>query len=318
MTVMVRRSRRVALAALVAAMVAGCSDGTAIDPAASPEPIPLVGAKGDFAIDTSNPAAAWVGRNQGSPLAATVRDRVVGRPNAHLVKATESGVAADVAPYLDAARDTGKQAILLADADAGAACGTISPVAYSSWGSALGAAVGGRDVIIVLRLGGAACKTARPAGERQRLTDEVVSNLRATAGKVRIILDVSDLAAQEPAMVTRFLETVAVGKLTGIAVNVGLNAGDAEVAAMVSKIQLGHLVALQDSSRSGAGGENSCNRPEARVGPWLTLNPDPGAVQRMWLTTPGVSDGPCGAAPNSTAGEFVPELATLLLDKQRR
>ncbi|MGY6651371.1 hypothetical protein ACXIZN_04320 [Amycolatopsis sp. TRM77291] len=317
MTVMVRRSRQMALVALVAATVVGCSDGYAIDPIVPPEPIPLVGSKGDFAIDTSNPAAVWVERNQSSPLAATVRDRIVGKPNAHLVKAPESGVAADVTPYLDAARVSGRQAILLADTDAGAACGTTSPTAYSNWGSALGTTIGNRDVIVVLRLGGTACKPVFPAEVRQRLTDEVVSKLRATAGNVRIVLDVSDLAAQEPAAVTRFLATVAVENLTGIAVNVGLNAGDAEVEAMVSKIQLGRLVALQDSSRSGASGQNSCNRREARVGPWLHLDPDPGTVQRMWLTTPGVSDGPCGAAPNSTAGEFVPELADLLVSQQR-
>jgi hypothetical protein len=35
--------------------------------------------------------------------------------------------------------------------------------------------------------------------------------------------------------------------------------------------------------------------------------------QRMWITTPGVSDGDCGIAPGTAPGQFVPELAHRLI-----
>jgi endoglucanase len=70
---------------------------------------------------------------------------------------------------------------------------------------------------------------------------------------------------------------------------------------------------LADSSRNGAAVTGTCNPVGAKIGPASALSDQPGALQQAWLTVPGVSDGPCGAAPTSRAGEFVPDLALQMI-----
>ncbi|RSM36457.1 hypothetical protein DMA12_40220 [Amycolatopsis balhimycina DSM 5908] len=272
----------------------------------------LLGSKAGFAVDPSSPAAAWVLNNPGSPAAATIKQRIARVPAAHRVAVPEKEVADDIRPYLDAAVGSRAQALLFADADRGAGC-PASSGSYRSWSSALAAAVGEQDVIIVLRVsasepGGRECST----DPRPQVTENVVASLHASTRHARVILDVSDLAAQSVPAVQQFLDSLPLTGLTGIAVNVGGTAPDAQIADTVSKLRRGDLLVVQDSSRSGGDGPPGCNSPQARLGPQLSLSPDAGWVQKIWITTPGVSDGPCGAAPGSKAGEFVPELAVAL------
>ncbi|EME52445.1 cellulase [Amycolatopsis decaplanina DSM 44594] len=103
----------------------------------------------------------------------------------------------------------------------------------------------------------------------------------------------------------------------GFAVNVRGYADEPTATAKASAIR-DHLLAatgrndylmVADSSRSGAPTSGDCNPAGARVGQDQILRPERDKLQLLWLTTPGISDGPCGEAPASRAGEFVPALA---------
>lgn len=205
---------------------------------------------------------------------------MTGIPAAHRVAVAEPGPAA--APYLEAASDTRKQPALLADAGVACDAGTTTPAdvtyAYRTWIGELAGSLGNRTAVVVVRAGTTGAKCPAP---RAALLDAVVTRLHTAAPRAMVFADVSDLAAASPASVATFLDAIPTGHLTGIAVDVGMTQGDAEVAAAVAGIRRGDLRVLQDSSRSGGTAAGACNPPGAKLGASLSAGHDPAAVERM-------------------------------------
>ncbi|WP_072474687.1 glycoside hydrolase family 6 protein [Amycolatopsis australiensis] len=133
-----------------------------------------------------------------------------------------------------------------------------------------------------------------------------------------MLLDVSDLGFPDDA--ARLLADADVRDAAGFALNVGRYAPDDQLTATAKAIQA-RLAAstgrtdylpLSDTSRNGAAVTGTCNPAGAKTGAWTRLAPAP-QPQGLWLTTPGVSDGPCGTAPHSRRGVFDPGLAVALV-----
>ncbi|MEV8615268.1 glycoside hydrolase family 6 protein [Amycolatopsis sp. NPDC051373] len=138
----------------------------------------------------------------------------------------------------------------------------------------------------------------------------------ASAARTKVLLDVSDAASPEVAA-----QRVAASgpDVDGFTTNVGGYAPE-RVAIAISRAISRALAAIAgkrdytaviDSSRNGKPVSGAGNPAGARIGSYEVLSDD-GAPQQLWLTVPGISDGPCGTAPSSRAGDFGPDLAAAL------
>jgi endoglucanase len=68
-----------------------------------------------------------------------------------------------------------------------------------------------------------------------------------------------------------------------------------------------------DTSRNGNGSNGEwCNPAGRKLG--VTAQTGGGAELLLWVKVPGDSDGQCGIAPNTPAGQFDPNLATRLIN----
>jgi len=68
-----------------------------------------------------------------------------------------------------------------------------------------------------------------------------------------------------------------------------------------------------DTSRNANGSNGQwCNPAGRKLG--VPAQVGGGAELLLWVKTPGNSDGQCGVAPNTPAGQFNPDLAIRLID----
>ncbi len=74
---------------------------------------------------------------------------------------------------------------------------------------------------------------------------------------------------------------------------------------------------IVDTSRNGKGpGSDWCNPAGRKLGVTSRVNKTPTAKTpeaRLWVKTPGESDGNCGSAPHAAAGVFDPQIAVNLV-----
>lgn len=264
-------------------------------PPSTPVPFPLLAGAADFYVDPGNPAAEWVRSAPPGPARDTIAGRIANRPAARLV--TDPAAAG---PFVRAAAAAKRKPILLADAS-----GPCTTGAYHPWFASLAQGIAGLPAVVVVRA--AACPAIRAA-----VLADAVRTLRAPT--TTTLLDVSDLGFPDDA--ARLLTDADVREAAGFTLNVGRYASDVQLTATAKAI-LSRLAAstgrtdyvpLSDTSRNGAEVTAGCNPAGAKTGPWESVGPA-GQPQSLWLTTPGVSDGPCGTALLSRRGEFDPELA---------
>ncbi|MFI5610226.1 glycoside hydrolase family 6 protein [Amycolatopsis sp. NPDC051903] len=214
-------------------------------------------------------------------------------------------MAARARAIVSAAASANELPVLLADAGRGGACAS----GYARWFGELANAIGGARALVVVHTG-PDCPAAPHV-----VADSVPALARAS--HARVLLDVG--AAPSPAAAAN-LAAAGGPDVDGVALNVGGYAPDNTATATAQAIQRalhtrtgrdGCLTVI-DSSRNGAAVSGACNPAGARVGLSLELPFDLTQPHQLWLTTPGLSDGPCGTAPASRAGEFTPDLALAL------
>lgn len=287
---MIRRLALLPVFALLAAC--GPEAGDPVPPSTA-VPFPLLDGFADFYADPAGPAATWVRSAPPGPRRDAIDTAIARIPAARRV--TDPG---DAGPFVRAAGAAKRKPVLLADAS-----GVCTSEAYHRWFAALAGGIGGLPAVVVVRT----CHDGRPAA----LAD-AVHTLRAPA--TNLLLDVSDVAAPDDA--ARLLADADVREAAGFALNVGGYAPDARLTATASTI-LTRLAAstgrtdylpLFDTSRNGADVTGGCNPAGAKTGAWERID-GAGKPQGLWLTTPGISDGPCGTAPRSRRSEFDPDLA---------
>ncbi|MFF4676436.1 hypothetical protein [Amycolatopsis sp. NPDC001319] len=306
--------RRVAVAAalvgLFATLTACGPTVSAVDPPmAGAPPVLFDGAAGIY-VDPDNPAAAWLQTAPSGTTAEVVRSAIAGKPAAVLIASPAVAVATRAHAVVAAATAANAIPVLLADADQAGAC----PSGYSQWFSNLANGLGQARALVVVRAGQRCAAMPSPAARARLLTDAV--HTLARASHTTVLIDVTD--APSPAAAA----DLAAGS-DGAALNIGRYAPD-DVAtanaqairrALIAKTGRTDYLTVIDSSRNGAAVSGDCNPPNARTGQNQLLTSDRDQSQQLWLTTPGISDGPCGIAPASQAGEFVPELAVALAQR---
>ncbi|MFE0027741.1 glycoside hydrolase family 6 protein [Amycolatopsis sp. NPDC059021] len=311
-------------------LLAGCQEVSGDSPPNSGRPPTLFGGKGDMYVDPAGPAARWVAAHPESPDRDTIAKSIASRPAARLVTAPRAQLRGDLVSYLDGATAANEQPFLLADADSAVRC-SPSPhddrqtrlSTYREWFTELGTLIGTRSALVVVKAG----RSARPGcgariGETERIeiAKASVEQLHRSP-HVLVFLDVTDLAGTSPPAAATFATSVGLGNLTGLALDVGGYQPEtsAKEIRMILNRTAPHnrIFILTDSSRNGAQTDTTCNPPGAQLGTGESVGDDPANTQQLWLTTPGISDGPCGLAPDSTRGEFVPRLALALIPREK-
>jgi len=291
------------LLVLLATLGACGPDGSAIDPPAVGAPFPLLGSASNFSVDEDNPAAAWVRSAPAGPEADVIRDQIASRPAAQFVRTADQ-----VKQTIRRASGTNTMPIFLVDPEQAEACGT----GHRAWLDGIAAGIGEAPALVVIRIGKGCSATESP----ERLSLAAAETLGALSRTI-VLLDVSD-AISAAAAAERIAS--AGRNVDGFAVNVRGYADEATASATANSVRDRLLAAtgrsdylmVADSSRNGEPTTEGCNPPSARLGQNQVLRPERDKLQLLWLTTPGISDGPCGDAPTSRAGAFVPALAYAL------
>ncbi|WP_037807416.1 MULTISPECIES: glycoside hydrolase family 6 protein [unclassified Amycolatopsis] len=291
-------------------LAGGCVDlpGEAGPPPASR----LLAGTFQLARDPESPAAVWTRQNAGgkSPAFEPIERDVAYIPVAHRFTAADENLSQHVHDFVTQAATQRWMPMLVAAFTESGAC----PAERSPAVSDLAHGLGDSKAIVVLEprlLGGKCADTTAVT----RYLNASVRQLRAESLNAFVFLDVSAGGTVEEQRAR--LISAGVAQAAGVTFGVGGYTPAAQLAGPARKLHDALAAAtgrsdyflLADSSRNAAAVTGTCNPAGARLGPASVLSDQPGALQQAWLTVPGVSDGPCGAAPASQAGEFVPDLA---------
>ncbi|MFQ6309943.1 glycoside hydrolase family 6 protein [Lysobacter capsici] len=202
--------------------------------------------------------------------------------------------------------------------------GAGSPEAYRTWISSFASGIGNRRAVVVIEPDALAqldCLAADQRSVRIGLLQHAAREFKARAPNALVYHDggnASWIAADEMA---RRLNSAGARDLRGFALNVSnyhttadSNAYGAAVAASLQR-QFGYSKAfVVDTSRNGNGSNGEWCNPGGRKLGAGSQNSATGAEMLLWVKVPGDSDGKCGIAPNTPAGEFSPDIATRLIE----
>ena len=322
--------------------------GSGDQPSPAPaEPSPDAAAEDELRfslyVDPRSPAQQWLEANPEAELAETLAREVVAYPAASWLQAGEaSAVTAQVTELVDRAAAEGATPALVSVAPGLSDCEPTltGPQAgaeqVAQWYEAIGGAIGESSVIIVLEpyaLRVLSCVREEP--ERQaRLTAlaAAVGGLGEAAPNALVYLGGggSDHPDADARVMAGRLAAAGVAQARGFLVNATSARPVSEAQAYAAEVndelaeELGRAVPIAvDTSRNGADPvpEPSCNSAQLRVGlhPGLTGGSEPAAGRpevRLWLLQPGVSAGNCGIGLGSSWGEFLPELAALMVGEE--
>jgi endoglucanase len=304
---------------IVAQVLAACgpvADGR--DPYVTAAKPPLLGGTSGVFVDPDGPAAQWVQAHPADPGAEQIRAGIAAKPAARHVSEPVTTVAAAVSGFVDAAAKADRRPVMVLDSDGAGDC-QRGAADYRRWFEAVALGIGARSAIVVVQAG-TACTTLAGA-ERGQVLSDAVRALTASP-HVTVLLDASKEAAISTQTAVDFLVSASVRETAGVTVNVGRYAGQISLAKMVSALRDSlrtgtgrsdyHIVA--DGSRNAGSPDGDCNPSGAKVNEPV-LGSTPTSAEYLWLTEPGISDGPCGLAPSSRRGEFVPALALSLLGR---
>jgi cellulase/cellobiase CelA1 len=276
--------------------------------------------KGLYVNPDSSPAV-WARNNPGDPRAARIQSAIGAQPIARWFASGGS-----VASYVDAADKQGKLPVLVAYNLPGRdACGHHSrggaggAPAYREWISAFAAGIGKRPAVVVIEpdsLGDFNCMSPAAIEERLGMLRHATEAFRQKAPHTYAYLDGGNAGWVAPATMASRLKSAGVQNVRGFSVNVSnyYTTGQSVDYARAVVAALGYDARfVVDTSRNGNGSSGQwCNPAGRKLGPPARVGG--GAEMLLWVKTPGNSDGRCGIAPTTRAGQFDPAIAIGLID----
>lgn len=191
----------------------------------------------------------------------------------------------------------------------------------NAWISAITAGIGDRRAVVVLEPYALVDWACLDQGQRITRTRQLGSSVRTLQGarNVSILLGIGSAASNSAATTAHRLLDVGLSGVDGVVANFSQyeSTKQSSMFARGVRSELGSkhsgLFLLVDTARSGAPVKTTCNPIGAKAGQRSFLTGDASRVKKFWLTPPGLSDGPCGAAPRTRQREFDPDLAMQLL-----
>ena len=295
---------------------------------ASPAPAPAQASPASYRLSPYvspwGAALNWVNANPSDPRTALIRSQVASQPQASwYVRDTDAQY---VKGLIDASAAAHQVPTVVAYDLPKATCATPTPATggYLSWITTFAAGIGSRPAVVVLEPGSLsfpACLTTAQVARQLAVIRSSVAVLRRLAPKATVYLD--GAAGSDPSAIPVLADRLVqagIGTTRGFVVDVaGYNAtstvssyGTALVAALRTRGVNAHY--LVDTSRNGNGANaDPCNQANAKIGSrpdWTTGSAASDGT--AWIKPPGESDGLCGVASNTPAGQFDPNLAYAL------
>ncbi|MFC5816967.1 glycoside hydrolase family 6 protein [Nonomuraea harbinensis] len=287
-----------------------------------------IGMTNGFYVDPNSNPATWVRNNPGDSRAARIQSSIASKPMARWVGGWSGDVGASVSAYVSAADSADKLPVLVAynipgrDACGGhSGGGAGSEAEYRAWISAFASGIGDRPAVVVIEpdsLGDFACMDAAAIQARNRMLTYATEQFRDRAPNTWAYLDAGNAGWVPAATMAARLGDAGVGNIRGFAVNVSNYYPTGQSATYASAVNTalgGGAKWVIDTSRNGKGSNGEwCNPAGRQIGTPAQLGGDGGTEMLLWVKIPGDSDGNCGIAPGTPAGQFSPDIAIRLID----
>ncbi|MFE3450451.1 glycoside hydrolase family 6 protein [Nonomuraea sp. NPDC059194] len=281
-----------------------------------------------FYVDPDSNPAIWVRDNPGDSRAARIRSSISAKPMARWFGGWSGDVRAAVSRYVAAADSADKLPVLVAYNIPGRdACGGHSgggagnESAYKTWITAFASGIGDRPALVIIEpdsLGDFGCMNDAAIKARNRMLAYATQQFRDKAPNAWAYLDAGNAGWVAAGTMATRLKNAGVGNVHGFAVNVSNyypTAQSATYASSVSSALGGGAKWVIDTSRNGNGSNGQwCNPAGRKLGAPTQLGGGGGTEMLLWVKIPGDSDGTCGIAPNTPAGQFSPAIAIRLID----
>ncbi|MGN9840638.1 glycoside hydrolase family 6 protein [Nonomuraea sp. H19] len=306
------------------------SPTTTTSPKPSPTPTgsgPVAMTNGFYVDPDSNPAI-WVRGNAGDSRATRIKSSISAKPMARWFGGWSGDVRASVSKYVAAADSANKLPVLVAynipgrDACGGhSGGGAGSESAYKTWISAFASGIGNRPAVVVIEpdsLGDFGCMNDTAIQARNRMLTYATQQFRDKAPNAWAYLDAGNAGWVAAGTMATRLKNAGVGNIRGFAVNVSNYYPTAQSATYASSVNSslgGGAKWVIDTSRNGNGSNGEwCNPAGRKLGTPTQLGEGGGTEMLLWVKIPGDSDGNCGIASNTPAGQFSPAIAIRLID----
>ncbi|MEV6286762.1 glycoside hydrolase family 9 protein [Kribbella sp. NPDC051770] len=281
-----------------------------------------------FYVNPASTPKVWVDSHASDSRAATINSNIAAKPTARWFgnPPTGSTIGQLVGGYVGAADNADKLPVLVAynlpgrDACGGhSGGGAGSPAAYRTWVSAFADSIGSRPAVVIVEpdaLGDFECMTAAQISERNAMLTFALQQFRDRAPNTWTYLDAGNAGWVPAATMAQRLTGAGVSAAHGFSVNVSNYYTTAASTAYANDVRAGlpsPKPYVVDTSRNGNGSNgNWCNPAGRKLGTPTQLGG--GAEMLLWIKVPGNSDGLCGTAPSTPAGQFDPDLAVRLIN----
>lgn len=279
-----------------------------------------------FYVDPDSNPAKWVRDHAGDSRAGAIQASIGSKPMGRWFGNWNTNITADVSTFVGAADGADKLPLLVAYNIPGRdACGGHSgggagdPAAYRTWISAFASAIGNRPAVVVIEpdaLGDFACMSAAAIAERNGMLTYATQQLRDKAPNTWAYLDGGNAGWVAAGTMATRLNDAGVRNVRGFSVNVSNYYTTTESATYGNNVRssLGYDAKFVIDTSRNANGSNGewCNPAGRKLG--STAQVGGGAEMLLWVKVPGDSDGPCGIAPGTPAGQFNPDLAIRLIN----
>nr|BFF00217.1 glycoside hydrolase family 6 protein [Streptoalloteichus tenebrarius] len=275
----------------------------------------------------------WVRSHSGDARAARIRTAVAAVPQGKWFGEWSGDVRSAVSAYVTAADRANKLPILVPyfmygrDCGSHSAGGASSPDAYKRWITDFAAGIQDKPAVVVLEPDALAQRLdCVPSGQRAvrlELLRFAVDALRS-APNAWTYLDAGNASWVSPDTMAGELHAAGAQKIRGFALNVSNYHTTAESKSYADKVnaklkaRFGYTKPfVVDSSRNGNGpapGNEWCNPAGRKIGAATRVGGVNGVEMQLWVKNPGESDGACGIAPTTPAGQFSPDLTMRLIE----
>jgi len=289
---------------------------------------PIASTNGFYVDPNSNPAV-WARNNGGDGRAARIQSDIASKPMARWFGNWNPDITSAVSGYVGAAAAANKLPVLVAYNIPGRDCGSHSgggagtPDAYRAWFSAFVSGIGTRPAIVLIEPDALAQLDCMPSDwDRQNRLDLLryaTEQLRDRAPNTWAYMDGGNARWIAPDTMAQRLQSAGARNIRGFVANVSnfyltaetVTYGNAVNAALSSRYGYTQPFVV-DTSRNGNGSNGEwCNPGGRKLG--TPSQAGGGAELLVWVKTPGDSDGQCGIAPGTAAGQFNPEIAWRLI-----
>jgi endoglucanase len=291
-------------------------------PAAAASPIDLTSG---FYVNPNSSPAVWAKNNPSDSRAARIQSAIGARSIARWF-GNESNIGSVVASYVGAADANDKLPVLVAynlpgrDACGGQSGGGAGSVAgYRTWISSFAAGVGTKPAIVVIEpdaLGDFDCMSDAAIQDRLGMLTYATQMFQQKASNTYAYLDGGNAGWVAAATMASRLNSAGVRNVRGFSLNVSNFYTTSASVSYANSVNtnLGYAAKFVIDTSRNANGSNGqwCNPAGRKLG--LPAQVGGGAELLLWVKTPGNSDGQCGIAPNTPAGQFNPDLAVRLID----